>query len=298
MKLQNILKYIKDEYIKTKAYYIIISRKFIKAHPEYTREIEYIRKLGQLTVFPYSFREKYDSNQYSFSVDEESGIPYTMYNEHKLYFVDTGCNDNIDLIKQKYACLASEQDVESPHRYFMDSFKVEKGDVFIDVGCAEGKEALTVLGDASEIYLFEGDEKWKVPLEKTFSDYLDDGCAHGTNVKIINKYVSDENKNGYVRLDDYIEKKDAVFIKMDVEGAECDVIKSASELVKSAKRVRVVVTCYHNKEDEKEITELLESMGVRCHTSDGWMLYYFGDVSKFVYPYFRRGVIRGEKVSK
>ena len=296
MKIQNILKYIRDEYIKTKAYYTITSSKFLRDHPEYAKEIEYIKNLGQLTVFPYSFKEKYESNQYAFSIDEESGIPYTIYNEHKLYFVDTGCDDNIDLVKQKYACLASEQDMDSPHRYFTDSFKVEKGDTFIDVGCAEGKEALAVIDDASEIYLFEGDNKWKKPLEKTFSEYFDNGYSQGASVNIINKYVSDVDKNGYVRLDDQIKKKDKIFIKMDVEGSECEVIKSARNLIENAKRVRIVATCYHNKTDEKKIIELLEGMGVRCHTSDGWMLYYYGDVSRFEYPYFRKGVIRGEKV--
>lgn len=85
---------------------------------------------------------------------------------------------------------------------------------------------------------------------------------------------------------------------MDVEGAECDVIKSAGKLIENAQHVRIAATCYHNKNDAKEITELLESMGFTCKYSKGYMLYFYGDTEKFVYPYFRHGVIRAERVNK
>ncbi len=290
MKIKNIVRFFRNEFIKKKAYYEITSKNFRKTHPEFTKEIEFIKKRKKLELFPYSFINKYGKDNYPMYKEDGSEIPYFIYKGKKLFFSDENIGVDSDFVKWKYSCLMSEQDDESPHKYFTNNFYVEKNDLFIDVGCAEGKEALEILDDASKVYLFECDTNWNESLKRTFDADIKSG-----KVIIINKYVSDSEKDGCVKLDDVVESDKNLFIKMDVEGAEYEVIKSAEKLIKNAKSVKLVATCYHNKDDADKIVGLLEEMGFTWEFSDGYMLYFYGDTSNFIYPYFRHGVIRAQK---
>lgn len=66
--------------------------------------------------------------------DEESIYPYVWHKEKKLYFPRW----SEPQIKHAYNQLIMEQDVESPHTYFSEKYQIEEGDIFVDVGGAEG----------------------------------------------------------------------------------------------------------------------------------------------------------------
>jgi len=292
MKIKNVITYFKYEYIKRRAFRTITSQAFQKSHPEYVDEIKYIRKRKKLLLFPYPYIEKYVPEKFPIFIDDISKIPYVIYKNKKLFF-NVGQNLNLTQIQWKYSCLASEQDDASPHKYFTDEFKVEQNDIFIDIGCAEGKEALDVVGVAQELYLFECDLKWQNALKMTFSEKQIGELSH--NVKIINKFVSDKSTDECIRLDDIVPGGDSLFIKIDVEGTESDVLKSAQNIIEKSKRCRIAVACYHNNDDAEKLTMLLSEMGFKCWFTPGYMLYFYNDTSKFIYPYFRHGVIRAEK---
>jgi FkbM family methyltransferase len=56
------------------------------------------------------------------------------------------------------------------------------------------------------------------------------------------------------RLDDVVER--CTIIKMDVEGAECRVIRGAARLIRES-RPDMAITCYHYPQDMHEILELV-----------------------------------------
>ena len=60
---------------------------------------------------------------------------------HRLYFPKEMTKSQI---RAAYRTLLTEQDIESPHRYFDDNFKLNGNDIFFDVGAAEGMIALEI----------------------------------------------------------------------------------------------------------------------------------------------------------
>lgn len=182
----NVIRYFRYEFIKMRAFKTITGRNFIKKHPEYAKESKYLKEKGRLLTFPYPFTDNYNAEKFELFRDKESGVPYFNYNGRKLFFSDANINESDGMVRWKFACLASEQDINSPHRYFTEDFKVEQGDTFIDVGCAEGKEALDVIDDAGEVYLFEADENWLQSLKLTFAEYMSQDLEN--NVALLKKF--------------------------------------------------------------------------------------------------------------
>ncbi len=81
-----------------------------------------------------------------------------------------------------------------------------------------------MLERAKHIIVFEADNKWLKPLAQTFAQYKD-------KVRIIPQFVSDENSGVYTTLDAEFSGEIGIdIIKMDVEGAEINVIRGAKEI--------------------------------------------------------------------
>ncbi|MCC9138228.1 FkbM family methyltransferase [Pontibacter silvestris] len=180
-----------------------------------------------------------------------------------------------------------EQDKASPHKYLTDQFKVEKGEVVVDAGAAEGIFSLSVIEQVRKIYLFETDEEWIEALEATFAPWKE-------KVEIINKYVSNNNDHHNLSLDAFFKDKESVnFIKADVEGAEADLLEGSKELLSKDSNLKVAITTYHKQNDETHLAKVLHSSGFKTENSTGFMLYiYDKDIKP---PYFRRGLIRAYK---
>ncbi|GAB3195525.1 hypothetical protein ABID22_001515 [Pontibacter aydingkolensis] len=234
-------------------------------------------------VFPYTFTDDYSSEQVQVYTDKNLGLKYVMHKGKKLYFKRTWGERKI---KRNYVYLLLEQDLKSPHRYLADSFVVERGDVVVDAGAAEGNFALSVVEQVKKLYLFETDNEWVEALEATFAPWKD-------KVEIINKYVSNTNNEHYLTLDNFFEGKGAVnFIKADVEGAEADLLEGSKNILQN-QQLKVAITTYHKQEDETELNDMLQQSGFKTEFSDGYML--FPHYGPFKPPYFRRGLIRAMK---
>lgn len=187
----------------------------------------------------------------------------------------------------------------SPHCYFTKDFAPCNNDVFLDVGSAEAKEAVDLIGIPKKIYLFEGSKDYKNTLQKTFEKEIQDGYA-----QVITKFVSQKYSGAdFIRLDDAVLPCENLFIKMDVEGNEIDVLDSAKELLTKSAHVRLSIACYHYKESANELFDYLTRLGFRCWYTHGFVIFnwepcLFKSVfwnSKILSPYFRNGVIRAEK---
>lgn len=238
-----------------------------------------------LTVFPYSFFNSY--LEFELEVVNEEGFHYVNHNKNKMFFPSSWSREKI---RKYYLGLLAEQDNRSPHLYCSNDFSVEKGDTLIDIGAAEGFFSLDFVSKVDRVYLFEYKHLWNEPLLKTFAPFND-------KVKIIRKFVGNKNSELFVRLDDWSELYNkSLFIKIDVDGNEWDVLMGMQKLLKSNQRVKLAICTYHKHNDFDVFSGFLSSLGFELSSSDGYMLYIFDKVQKK--PYFRKGVLRASKFIK
>lgn len=178
-----------------------------------------------------------------------------------------------------------EQDKNSPHRYMDSDVKdYAKGGVVVELGAAEASFSLELVGIASEIYIFECCDIWQKPLKATFENY--------SNVHIIQKFVSNKDTGNYCTIDKELQdiQQKITVIKMDIEGYEPLALQGASNILKKAKKLLLLVCAYHTKTAQKEIEDILQK-DFSITPRPGYMLFWFYE-KIFSYPYFRRGILK------
>lgn len=250
---------------------------------EISRVLDYIKNRG-IAIIPYYFQDEYIEDAIEVHYDKETGLRYVMHEGKRLYFKRRW---SIKRIRLSYNELRKEQDIRSPHCYETDGFKVEKGDVLVDIGAAEGIFALSNVEQAGKIVLFESSKEWIEPLRATFAPWQG-------KVTIVNKFAGDVNNAKCVTLDDYFMPGDKLsFLKIDVEGAESRLLSGCKRILSGVKPLKVAICAYHKAEDERELNEILARDGFETSYSEGFMLVYTD--RKLKDPYFRRGLIRAIK---
>lgn len=214
-KIVNFIKNKRQEKKLKKLYREIIDGKWDEKD-KFAEEISYLRLKGELQVFPYTFSEQYHRRVELFEKDEK-GVFVELENRKKLYF---NCDDK-EKASHIYRNLCREQDIHSAHRYYAEGFYPTSEDNYIDIGCAEGQEALLAADVVKKIYLFEGNSSWQNVLNNSFSDYDE-------KTRIVSCFVGKEDKSPSIQtLDSFFGTEctgEKYFIKMDVEGAEKDVL--------------------------------------------------------------------------
>ena len=241
-------------------------------------------KTNPIEVFPYHFQNQYIADKIEVLDDPEKGLRYVMLDGKKLYFKKRWSKQRI---QHSFNELTKEQDLQSPHRYLNENFKIDEGEVLVDIGVAEGNFALGAVEKASRLILFETDKEWIEALNATFEPWKD-------KVLIVNKFVSDITNATNTTLDDFIGVDEKVtFLKIDVDGAESRLLKGSRRILSEQKPLKVAVCTYHKQNDEKDFTELLSQNGFQTSHSDGFMLFYYD--KKMQAPYLRRGLIRAIK---
>jgi len=259
---------------------------------QYAEECAYIEsmplnEIGAL-FFPYK-RIREGTSAASLAVGKEKGFPFVLHKDRdRLFFPKhTPLSDVVGEYQglvDREGLLGEGVLAKSPHCYQDAAFKVEQGDIILDVGCAEAVFALDNIDKASKVYLFETLPEWRKPLRCTFAPYAD-------KVVFVPKLVSDRTSGNAITLMDAVKddmSRDArFFVKMDIEGWEQAVVKGNASFFTSA-RVKLSCCTYHRQDDARIINELLRDMGYRTRFSDGYML---PTVNGIHYPYFRHGVI-------
>jgi hypothetical protein len=244
---------------------------------------EVLRYLEQnpVSTFPYSFRGKYHPGDIEVLYDPDNRMHYVIFDGKRLYFKKRWGKKRI---RRSWSELLKEQDPGSPHRYLTESFSTSINDVVADIGAAEGNFALSVADKVKKIYLFEYDREWTEALKITFAPWKD-------KVEIINSYMGDSDNGKHIRFDTFFrEKKDVTFLKIDVDGFEKKVLDGCSEVFESSTPLKIALCTYHNTDDEKEFTKLLESKGFDVSPSRGYIIFYYD--KKIKAPWLRRGLIR------
>lgn len=256
---------------------------------EMQQVIDYISDNG-VRMYCYPFYDEYMNQDVAVYYDEEYKLYYGMCFGRRMYLSRKYDTQRKAELYFQYACM--EQDERSPHRYVTAHFCVQKGEVGIDIGAAEGIFALQVIDDVEHIYLIEADADWCEALEATF-------CNDRGKVTIIQGYVSDTDQGEGLTLDMAFKDKRIDFIKMDIEGAEEKALHGARQLIERC-APKLAVCTYHRAEDEKVIRAWLESEGFyTVKNSPGyvicqgeWELEHLEDVD------FRRALLWTERERK
>lgn len=239
-------------------------------------------------IFPYqAIRPMIEADKIPSGV--EKGLPYVLHNgKVKLFFL--GATSVADMLN-KYHVLVDDEGLlgtgclaKSPHCYQDGDFKVEDGDILLDVGCAEAVFTLDNIDKVSKAYLFEALPEWRKPLLRTFASY-------SKKVVLVNKLVTDKTTSKSTTLYDAVGvdmRDDAhFFVKMDIEGWERLVIEGNDDFFTSAK-VKLSCCVYHRQDDARVIETMLRQKGYKTRFSEGWMLTTMNGIH---HPYFRHGVI-------
>jgi predicted RNA methylase len=242
---------------------------------------EYFEKYN-FSVFPYEFQWKYHRGKILVCFDANCQMGYVFHENKRMYF-PKGWEQT--QIRDYYNGLLVEQDRDSPHCYETDSFYVHDGDTVADIGAAEGIFGLTNIEKVKYLYLFECDANWTAALHKTFEPWKD-------KVKIINKYVSDNNEGQNITFDSFCGENRITFIKADIEGAEVSLLRGAENTMRTAEELKMVLCTYHKQNDADEIKGILTNNGFETEFSKRYMIFIDKELSE---PYIRRGLIRAKK---
>ncbi|HVN59185.1 MAG TPA: FkbM family methyltransferase [Bacteroidales bacterium] len=249
-------------------------------NPEQREILDYLTS-NPLAIFPYSFGLNYRPGDVEVMFDEKEKMHYTILDGKKLFFKKRW---RAERIKRGYSDLMREQDPGSPHRYLVPGFDVEEDDIIADIGAAEGNFSLSVIDRVRKCYLFEFDREWAAALNTTFSPF-------GEKAEVINKMVSSTDDNLHIRLDTFLrERTDVTFLKIDVDGAEKEVIGSLMGTLGSKRPLKIAFCTYHRAEDEEEYSKLFRDHGFEVTVSQGYMIPFYD--KKIKMPWLRRGLIR------
>ncbi len=273
---------IKKRFIKNK----VISFLSKETDNEKKAVANYISKNG-MSVFPYPYVKNYKLQNVSAEKDSDAGMFYINRNGRRLYMKKS--YTSMFRAKRYYNNILIEQDKSSPHRYLSDTFAPEAGSVILDVGGAEGFFPFDWLDTVDKVYIFECNDEWIEALKKTYADHTD-------KVVIINKFVSDFTDMSHITIDDFVQQYNLcdkkLFIKLDAEGSEPDIIRGARKTLNKIKSIKLALCTYHCAGHEALFRKLFKSWHIE--TSDGYMLYYYD--FNFKKPYLRKGVLRLTKV--
>ncbi len=246
--------------------------------PEWEEVVRWLRK-NKVFVFPYAFTKKYRAADVPLQRDEEKDLFYTLYRGQRLYYKDA---DHAGRAKRYFNSIFMEQDPASPHRYLTDDFTVDEGEVVVDIGAAEGNFALDVVERARKVWLFEAGSHWLRALQATFAPW-------GNKTEIVPKMVAERTTATTVSLDDFFREREPFdFIKIDVDGAELQVIRGMERLIREKKVRKIALCTYHRQHDAEFFSRLLRSYGYHVAFSPGYMIFR----KRIEAPYLRRGVLR------
>ncbi|WP_291585642.1 FkbM family methyltransferase [Bacteroides sp.] len=263
-------------------------RAYYSAHPSEYKEINealsYMRQ-HKLCTFPSPFIEKYNSKKIAVQKDPENGLLYVIHEKKKLYFRRSY---NPTTVRYCYCGLITEQDADSPHCYTDSKFKIENKEVLFDIGSAEGIFVLSNIEKIGYAVLFEKDKEWVEALEATFAPWAE-------KITIVPKYVSDHNDKESISIDSfctsYPYRPD--FIKIDVEGAEQDVLNGMEQHLETIP-LKIALCTYHKAEDHSLFCKWLSGKSFKITSSKGVMI-FLNDIRSLNPPYFRKGLIRAYK---
>lgn len=281
---------ISEKYIKQYEYWADnIRRNIIEKYKDDLDEdiISAVRYLenNDLSVFNYEdIKDKYNTiSDINVFWDDDKRLFFTYWYGKRMYLKRTL---KTELQAMKYIkSITVEQCALSPHNYRFKDIALTKDDILIDGGAAEGFWALERVEHVKKIYIIESDPEWVEALGYTFAPYMD-------KVEIINKNLSAEDTSKTITLDKVNEKEKITVVKLDIEGAETEVLENIKDIYRNERLIMVVCT-YHKSRDAERIEKTLRRAGMMTEFSKRYMCFLSEEKVK---PELRHGLIIGEKL--
>lgn len=262
----------------------IIDKYSISADEQMKNTVEWL-KCNRLTV-----RNQYENNnriEYEVFNDEIKGYPYVLYYGKKMYYPkDYEFEVKPDGKRYLVNIVECDQYEGSPHLYLKANHTIDKGDVIVDAGVAEGNFALRYIDIIDKAYLIESEPRWLEVLKLTFEPYKD-------KVTLIPQMLGSKDSEKEITLDTIVGAGRCDFIKMDIEGAEPSALLGAINVLKN-NDLKLSVCAYHNMNDEKYITFILNALGYKTSHSEGRMFFMYDEAIDKTLD-FRHGIIYGSR---
>ena len=261
---------------------LLLTEKYKDSEDPEIQEILNYWSLNEISVFNQYIKEEvtFDTVEW----DYIENMPYIMFEDKRMYFPFDTKFDELDG-KKVVVDILSEQQEMSPHLYIKDDIVVKDGDVIADAGVCEGNFVLRYIEKVSKSYLFESDRRWKKALGLSLKKFSD-------KIVMCDGYLGLRDGKDSLSLDTVIHGR-LDFLKMDIEGAEPIALLGGRNVLLD-NNVRCSICSYHNCNDAKIISDILQFYGYRTNTSDGYMLFYH-DSQIFSSLDFRRGIVYGRK---
>ena len=221
-----------------------------------------------------------------FSDESNGGFPYVNFMGKRMYF-PKNYNFGIENGKRYLTNIVENDQYDgSPHLYIHDTHRIERNDVIVDAGVAEGNFALSYIDIVSKAYLIESSESWLDVLQLTFKPYKD-------KVVFVSKMLSDEDSQNSITLDTLLQGNKVDFVKMDIEGAETSALLGGINMLRN-NNVKLSICAYHRQRDVEYIRFILESLGYKVSYAEGYMFFLYDQNIDETLD-FRHGVIYGKK---
>lgn len=169
--------------------------------------------------------------------------------------------------------IAETFDKNDWHYYQKENTIVEKGEIILDIGTAEGLFPLTVIDKCKHVYMIEPSKMFVDCLKKTFANHLDkitifnvavgneDGIIPFDENSLDGKVALEANDNSYQiainKIDTLLKNENITYLKADIEGFELEMLKGAEETIKRNKP-KIAITTYHTQNNPEEIIALIK----------------------------------------
>lgn len=275
----------------------ILKKKFISANSQQSSQelkkiINYLRN-NKFCCFPYDFTKNY-RQPLEINFDPiTSHLAVNTSEQIKLFFPKKYSAQNAATF---YNWILMEQDPASPHKYTTDHFSPDANSVVLDIGSAEGLFALTHLRNAQKVLVIEKDPSWLDALKITFGQ-LNLPSVLYNKCEVIEKYIAKEDTENTITIETLLkgrlEPDSNIFLKMDIEGMEYEVLKSSENFLRnSPAKIKIALACYHYHHDAERLQLILNEWGFKTSFSDGYILTYMNGMH---HPYYRKCILRAER---
>ena len=189
-------------------------------------------------------------------------------------------------------------------QYFLNGFLPKEGDIVIDGGAYDGATSADFVKQGAQVYAFEMDENnYKnclAPAEKFGFTIENLGLSNqeSEGLYFSGGASSCKNSNGnltakFIDLDTYVARKNLPrvdYIKLDIEGAELDMLHGAAKTITRWKP-KMAVSAYHKSEDLWTLATYIKSLRPDYefqfrHYRIDCTNYLFNDADRSVFRYF------------
>jgi len=255
----------------------------IEVHTDKDLKMCYVMHNGHPLYFPKGESEKMVRWIYRYAIEDDDimGNGYRQRSPHayqsERYHIEEG---DVLIDAGGGRCLLSSEMIDEVVAKVSAAFSKHahdgEHDVELDVGSTRGLLALDVIDKVSKVYMVERAPRWWKPIEATFAPYKDKvELVKGVlSAKKKKKEKETEERKRKISLASLLEKcgQQRVFVMMDIEGHELDVLSEAQEYLKAAKNpITLAVCAYHRTTDYEDLMRLFEDIGYHTETQPGYI---------------------------